>query len=71
MYIVLILQVLDVENSRDVTDNGVQYICMFKVLLPNGIDLVIIAIATGFLFESILCILKHNGRTDRVIHHFS
>ena len=24
-------QCLDVENSRDVTDNGVQYICMFKV----------------------------------------
>ena len=25
------LQSLDVENSRDVTDNGVQYICMFRV----------------------------------------
>ena len=24
-------QCLDVENSRDVTDNGVQYICIFKV----------------------------------------
>ena len=26
---------MDVENSRDVTDNGVQYICMFKLSQLN------------------------------------
>ena len=28
---------LDVENSRDVTDNGIQYICMFRVRRHKGL----------------------------------